>query len=373
VDAGGNLYGAAEAAGGHGFGNIFKMTRRGDNWILTPLYNFEGGSDGSDPFAKVVVGPDGALYGTTTTGGGQGACECYGQNSGCGTVFKLTPPQTICHSTLCPWTETVLHRFGSGSDGKCPRSSLTFDRSGNIYGTTNYGGASGWGIVYELSRSANGWTETVIHDFNGSDGGAPRSEVTLDQFGNLYGTASQGGIGCQGTGCGLVYELSHNGTGWLETVLYEFGGSDGQGPSGGVIFDNAGNLYGTTQGDGIFSGSGTIFELSPFPGVWTRTPLYVWNSSTSDPEATLLTDSSGSLYGTTFEGGNNNLGSVFKLTKSSGNWRFDILHSFSGGDGVYLWDPVAMDASGNIYGTAWQAGQGCQPYGCGTVWRITPP
>jgi uncharacterized repeat protein (TIGR03803 family) len=355
LDSAGTLYGATDD-GGIGFGIVFKLEHRSSGWVLTPLYTFQGGEDGEDPFAKVVFGPDGNLYGTTTSGGGHGNCECYGQDTGCGVVYKLTPPQTACRSTICPWTETVLHKFGTSGDGGCPSSSVTFDRMGNIYGTTTTGGADG------------GWTETILHDFSGADGADPRSEVTMDQFGNFYGTTFQGGE----SGYGTVYKLGRIGTGWVENVLYSFAGTtDGGLPDGGVIFDAQGNLYGTTLCCGGFDGDGTVFELSPAPPYWTLDTLNIFSGASGGPDATLTMDSAGNLYGTTFEAPNG-YGAVYRLTKAGSSWQFAYLHVFDGADGSYLFSPVVMDAAGNLYGTTWQGAQGCRPYGCGVVWEITP-
>lgn len=371
LDSAGNLYGTTDD-GGIGFGVVFKLAHRSSGWVLTPLYTFQGGDDGEDPFAKVVFGPDGSLYGTTTSGGGHGNCQCYGQDTGCGVVYKLIPPQTACRSTICPWTETVLHRFGASGDGGCPRSSVAFDRMGNIYGTTTTGGAHDRGTIYTLTPSEGGWTEAILHDFSGADGADPRSEVTMDPFGNLYGTTSQGGQGCSGSGCGTVYKLGRIGTGWVENVLYSFAGTtDGGLPDGGVIFDAQGNLYGTTLYGGGSDGDGTVFQLVPSPNFWTLNTLYILSGASGGPDATLVMDSGGNLYGTTFEAPNG-YGAAFKMTQSAGGWTFNYLHVFDGADGSYLFGPVVMDAAGNLYGTTWQGAQGCQPYGCGVVWEITP-
>jgi len=164
-DAAGNFYGATYL-GGHGNGVVFKLTRTGSGWVLTTLYAFQGGEDGSEADGGVTIGPDGALYGTTYSGGGNG---CFG--GGCGIVYRITPPATACRSVSCPWTETVLHRFGlADEDGALPvYGSPLFDRAGNLYGTTKGGGAFGEGTVYELTPSSGGWTENILWNFTGGN------------------------------------------------------------------------------------------------------------------------------------------------------------------------------------------------------------
>ena len=162
------------------------------------------------------------------------------------------------------WNEKVLHNFGSGADGNYPPAGLIRDAAGNLYGTTLYGGAHNYGTVFELSASAGGgWTETVLHSFNndGTDGWYPQAGLIFDAAGNLYGTTARGGAY---TYYGTVFELSPNGSGgWTETVLHSFGnGADGVFPFAGLTFDAAGDLYGTTYLGGTYD-EGTVFELTP--------------------------------------------------------------------------------------------------------------
>ena len=372
ADAAGNFYGTT---GGYGTGGTaFKLSKKGSGWVFNPLYAFRGGSDGAYPTARVIFGPDGSLYGTTVEGGVNG---CF---NGCGTVFNLKPPATACKTALCPWTETVLYRFTGGSDGGQPSGvDLTFDQLGNIYGTTGAGGyqggdcsaSGGCGVVFELTPSNGGWTESVIYTFTGgSDGASPAAGVIFDQAGNLYGTTWTGGNpGCFAGGCGTVFELTPSGSGWVVKVLYSFqGGSDGGDPNAGLMFDGSGNLYGTTTTGGL-DNDGTVFELTPSGGGWTFDPLYsftgIWGSSGS-----LVMDASGNLYGTTTDGGAYGYGSVFKLTPSGGSWTYTSLHDFPWyKDGGTLYGNVIFDASGNLYGTASAGGLDT---GYGTVWEITP-
>ena len=167
MDRAGNFYGTASTGGNttgncairnpHGCGTVFQLSRKGSGWLLTPIYTFSG-PDGSNPQARVIVGPDGSLYGTTI----------YGGDANEGTVFNLRPPASACKSALCPWTETVLHSFQGFTDGAEPTfGDLVFDGAGNIYGTTPHGGQGDNGTVYKLTHSNGGWTETVLYRFQG--------------------------------------------------------------------------------------------------------------------------------------------------------------------------------------------------------------
>jgi uncharacterized repeat protein (TIGR03803 family) len=231
------------------------------------------------------------------------------------------------------WTEIVLYEFAGGStDGKNPIASLVFDGSGNLYGTTKNGGivlsqqcGAGCGTVFELSPSSGGWTEHVLYFFGGTshDGQNPWANVIFDSAGNLYGTTITGGKVTEndcGTGCGTVFKLSPSGSGWSETVLLSFSGTDGSTPLAPVVFDAAGNLYGTSQG---FTGGtwGSVYKLSPASGnTWNETVLHTFPTySTGDtdgyfPSTGLILDSSGNLYGTTPGGGETSLGgTVFEI------------------------------------------------------------
>ena len=358
ADIAGNLYGTTYG-GGIGVGTVFKLKHVGSGWVLSTLYTFQGGSDGANPQARVVFGPNNNLYGTTTSGG-------QGSN---GTIFSLRPPVTVCVAVHCPWSHTILHRFIGGADGANPQyADLVFDTQGTMYGTTMNGGTGGAGTVYELMQSGGSWTESVIYpfQFNGQDGVRPFSGVIFDSMGNLYGTASSGGT----DGNGAVYELIKSGSIWTYNQLYAFTGqSDGSTPEGGLIFDNAGNLFGTTALGGA-SGGGTAFELSPPGNGWTVKVLYSFNGLPG-PLTGLTMDAAGNLYGTNFGGGLYGRGSVFKLTYSGGMWNYTSLHDFTGGtDGGNPLGTLILDASGNIYGTASSAGPG--GHGNGAVWEITP-
>lgn len=312
-------------------------------------------SDGSGPEAGLIADQAGNLYGTTVGGGANGF----------GTVFRLAPDGT----------ETVLYSFAAGGDGAYPHARLIMDGSGNFYGTTSGGGAggcggSGCGTVFKLAPDG---TETVLYVFGGgSDGGNPNA-VIMDKSGNLYGTTELGGgTGCYGSGCGTVFRLVPDGT---ETVLYAFtGGTDGGTPLAGLVMDDSGNLFGTTEyggSEGIVP-AGTIFEVTP-----KGHEKVLWNfcslSSCDDgefPAADLIRDKAGNLYGTAAWGGI--IGTAFKLAPDG---TFTKLHGFSDvPDGANPYAGLVMDKAGNLYGTTEAGGRTCGNYGssCGVVFEIAP-
>ncbi len=358
-DGAGNFYGTTAGGGGtYNYGAAFKLAHTGAGWILTPIFGFGHGSSGITPLAGVVFGPDHSLYGTT-----------WNEANG-GTVYKLTPQPTACKSALCLWSQAVLHNFvQEGGDGWAPAyGNVVFDQAGNIYGTTQYGGAYGDGTVYELTPSDGGWTETILYSFTGgSDGGVPYAGVIFDNAGNLYGTTFVGGTGDGG----VVFRLAPSGQGWTESVLYRFDpGSGNNGPIGGLILDPAGNLYGTTTNSKGSSGSGAVFKLSPYNGQWILTVLYSFPGYPGyGPYSSLLMDAAGNLYGTTYRGGAYENGSVFKLTPGQGGWTYTSLHDFKDFSGGFdVAGGVTLDDNGNLFGTASYGGA----YGYGIVWEITP-
>ncbi len=378
MDSAGNFYGTT-AGGGYaslnclyGCGTAFKLSHSHSSWVLTPVYSFKGGDDGTTPEARVIFGPDGLLYGTTTGDSSLGG-------TGSATVFRLSLSATPCKTALCPGEETVLYRFTGSMDGSGPGwGDLAFDQVGNLYGTTSDGGSNGHGSVYELTPSHGSWTETILYSFTGGeDGSQPESGVIFDRAGNLYGTTLFGGAGAQGT----VFQLTPSGAGWTEKVLHSFGSSE-SGPYGGLIFDPSGNLYGTTQTGYMGQGNGTVFMLTLSGGAWTLTTLYSFPAGFTYPYARLTMDAAGNLYGTTsyFAGpasyfsGQGSEGSVFKLAFSGGSWTYIDLFEFDGGhDGGGPFGSVILDASGNVYGTGTAGGTVlyCSG-GCGVVWEIVP-
>src|SRR5271157_394855 len=358
MDKAGNLYGTAFHYGA-GYGTVYQLKHKGSGWVFNPLYSFTAGSDGAYPAGGVIFGPNGTLYGTTYEGG-----------KGYGTVFNLRPKPTACLTALCGWGETVLYRFvGYPTDGAYPgytNGDLIFDQAGKIYGTTENGGSHSYGVVYELTPSGSGWTESVLYNFSGSDGAYPYSGVIFDNAGNLYGTTFEGGLG----GVGTVFELTYS-IGWTETFLNSFrNGTDGSYLIAGLIFDQSGNLFGATNNGGQ-GGGGTVFKLTPSNGSWTYSLVYSFTGGAEcGPWGNLVMDGAGNLYGTTVCDGAKNAGSVFELTPSGSGWTYTSLHDFTGGsDGALPYCNVVFDANGNLYGTAYAGGS----QGVGVVWKITFP
>ena len=376
MDAQGNLYGTTagyEQPCGSKCGTVFKMKPTGQGWVLTTLYTFSGGSDGGNPEAPVVFGPDGALYSTTAYGGTN--CPSDDQyHYGCGTVIRLAPPARPCRSILCPWQESVLYSFVGGSnDGAFPLNAVTFDQAGNLLGTTFSGGiytsncyyGYDWcGAIFKLTHANGSWTESVPHIFTGGDDGAnPVAALIPDASGNFYGVAEANGAGNGGT----AFELTPSGSGWTMNTLYSFPGADF--PRGTLIFDPAGNLYGTTEYGGLYPNEGgTVFEMTPSGGGWSFNQLYALPGFLQNgPLAGVVRDSAGNLYGTGSELGSGNTGIIFKLTPSEGGWTYTLLHQFGITDGDFPSGNLVLDSHGNLYGTA---GGGAD--GWGVVWEITP-
>ncbi len=360
MDSAGNFYGTT-SSGGLGYGTVFKLSKVNSQWVLTTLYKFAGGNDGSGPLAGVYVGPDGNLYGTTYRGGGTG---CHG--FGCGTVFTV---KKFCIGSFCQYGATVIYRFTGGSDGAQPGGPLVFDRSGTIYGTTVNGGVRfgcggpGCGTVFKLVYGGASWTEHVLYQFaGGADAQLPTGGVIFDSAGNLYGTTESGGSHGKGT----VFQLTSSGSGWTEQILYSFQGvTDGYYPDSGVIVDPAGNLYGATVFGGAGNG-GTIFELTRSGGAWSHTVLYNMPGN-AGPFANLYMDSAGNLYGTSYQDGRYFLGSAFELT--AGTWTYSSLHDFTGGsDGNYPQSTLVLATNGRLYGTASYGGGS----GHGAIVEIEP-
>lgn len=357
------LYGTASQGGSNGDGVVYELKRHGSAWTLNPLHEFDG-SDGNRPQAGVVPGPSGGLYGTTTDGGAGDA----------GTVFELQSPPTACKTSLCDWQEDKLYDFiEAENDGAQPfYGSLVFDSAGSIYGTA-LDGFYGEGTVYELIHGSP-WTVNLLYTFDNiykSDGTIPLAGLIFDTVGNLYGTTETGGNTACSNGCGTVFELTPSSGTWTENLIYEFNaGASGSHPTSTLTADPSGNLYGTTLE--VQGGQGTIFELQPSGGLWNFSVLYTFGSC--QPHAGVTLDSAGNLYGTCFFGGVDGYGMVYKLANSGGSRTLSDLHDFTGGaDGANPSSSVALDSSGNIYGTAVSGGNpsNCTG-GCGTVWEIMP-
>jgi uncharacterized repeat protein (TIGR03803 family) len=267
-------------------------------------------------------------------------------------------------------TETTIHTFAGGSYSGNPIAGLVFDSAGNAYGTALSGG-EGYGTIFELSPSQSGWTATLLYSFDNIGGASPFAPLVLDSAGNLYGTAIYGGNttgACQGSGCGTVFELAKVDGGWQFQVLYEFtGGSDSAHPQAGLVFDNAGNLYGTAAG-GTPGGMGAVFELSPSNGTWQESTLYTFagGSDGATPLSGLTADADGAFYGTTVFGGPQNLGTVYKLTREGLKWTETVLYAFIGPDGSEPQAGPLLFRKGILYGTTDFGGE----FNQGTVFSL---
>lgn len=380
MDVAGNLYGTTLAGGpgsctanlSSGCGTVYKLTQRNSQWTYSSLYSFAGGADGAGPETRVIIGPNGSLYGTTFAGG-EGVCAEIIGLPGCGTVFNLQPPADVCASISCPWHETQLYVFqgtaNGARDGVGPHSNPFF-LNGNIYGTTEYGGPNMQGTAYELTPENGGWTESIIWPFSGTNGQAQPRGMTADASGNLFGVSLGDPFH------GAVWELTNSGSGWSEQTLYTFtNGSDGEFPRAGVILDSAGNLYGSSSTGGKLGG-GVVFQLSASGGSWQFNPLANLSglSSQCGPGRELVMDAAGNIYGTTNCDGAFGQGTVFELVYSNGTYTYNELHPFQGGpsDGAYPLSNLVIDASGNLYGTASEGGSGECLNGCGVIFKITP-
>jgi uncharacterized repeat protein (TIGR03803 family) len=311
MDSSGNLYGTTQHGGNtncvEDCGTVYELSPGSSGWTESIIYKFTGGKDGEQPYAELLPDTSGNFYSTTNAGGAHGK----------GTVFELSPSNGS-------WKLTTLRAF-RGTDGEGPLAGVIFDASGNLYGTTAMGG-KGHGTVFELSPSSGGWTLNVLYEFAGgpTDGSQPRSDLGFDSSGNLYGTTQYGGAGtvCK-RGCGTVFELSPSGSGtWTESVIYSFGGApDGAYPFSAPTFDKAGDIFGTTDSGGSSpdcgDGCGVIYELTPSNGTWTESVIYDFKGFPKDGArsyATMIFDGKGHLFGSTIFGGPYHAGVVFKIT-----------------------------------------------------------
>ena len=347
-DAHGNLY-VTTTDGGGGDGTLVELIPSNGSWTAKVRWFFgKNPGDGSDPYAGVIFDRAGNLYGTTANGGANGV----------GTVYKMTPTGSGFY------TETILYSFIAGStDGANPYCTLVFDNLGNLYGTTTAGGTFGDGTVFELSRE-RGYAETILYNFNRSGTGDwyPYAGLALDPFGNLYGTTVRGGQ----YGGGAAFELMPGDGGvWTQNILHSFGArrTDGSTPYGGLIFDNLGNLYGTTQGGGGPNALGTVFQLSPREnGTWAETILADLGPDLGEPHAGLAMDSQGNLFGTGQYG-------TFELTPiEGGGWSLSRNGVFVRPGGVHCYSGLVLSGDGTaLYGTTSEGGT----YNNGTVFEIT--
>jgi len=344
LDSSSNLYGTTQNGGAYGWGTVFKLSTSG---TLTILHSFNpSAGDGFYPQAGVVFGPNGNLYGTTEAGGTYGG----------GTIYMVTPSGT----------ETVLYNFTGSTDGCEPFAGVVFDSEANLYGTATYCGADGWGTVFMLSPSG---TFTTLHSFTGgTDGGYPLAGLLLGpgKSGNLYGTTYQGGS----DGFGTVFKVTSSGT---ETVLHSFNanGKDGFYPQAGLVPGSSSSVIGTTAQGGAV-GVGTVFEVS-VSGKETIIYSFRAGKDGRTPLTGIVSTGTDEGCGVTWYGGTSDLGTVY-CGNTSGTET--VLHSFThnGRDGYNPQGPLALDKSGNLYGTTASGGNSaaCSVYGCGTVFKIVP-
>lgn len=354
------------------------------------LYSFSETNDGGFPSAGVVFDSSGNLYGT--------AADCV---DSWGTVFRMTPSGGS-------WQFQTILPFTDNGEGACPASNLILDASGNLYGTTVMGGtyansSQGYGVVYQLAPSENPqrqWTESVYYNFQGfPDGAYPEAGLVMDKNGNLYGTADVGGDSSDRAG--TVFQLVPDGIGgWNYNLLHTFEGtsfgtvpSDGGDPRGGLVVDEAGNVFGLTyRGGGACTdtnGCGVLFEISPNPdGSWTYQTIHAFKGSCYSPGVDggypwshLVRDRAGNLYGTTECGGKYGFGTVFEFKQvgKKKTWKEVVLHNFyynTQHDGVFPVTGVTFDKAGNLYGTTSLGG--VDPvykngeFGYGVVYKLTP-
>jgi len=304
----GDLFGAAVIGGRggqcpeDGCGVAYELTPSGGTWSQHVIHNFDGTRDGYGPGQGLTRGSDGSLYGMTPTGGADGL----------GVIYRLRPTATG------RWSRQVLHTFTGGSDGGTGSAGrLLLDAAGNLYGVATVGGANGAGTAFELSPTAGRrWTFTTLYAFNGTpDAGFPYGGLVFDAAGNLYGTTYYAGS----QDLGAVYELSPSAHGWTETVLHSFvGGTDGSGPISTLVFDAAGSMYGTTsEGGDPGCGCGTIFRLRPTAGgSWTERVVYRFAGPPDGAFAYngMVADGGGNFFGTTVHGGTGNDGAAYEFT-----------------------------------------------------------
>ncbi len=365
VDSGGNLYGTAAHGGidtcsNTGCGTVFELSPSQAGWSFATLYSFQSMTDGWNPAAPLTIAPGGFLYGATTDAGVEG---------GGGTVFRLLP---TCGDPACKqsrWIKTTLYSYGE-CDGAGTNGGLVLDNAGNLYGTTiTMCGFTGQ--VYKLSPAQGlqgGWRRTLVHAFAGppTDGRWELGTLLIDRSGTLYGPTFLGGS----DDAGVIYRLTPQGSSWKEDLLHVFTGLDVLHPVGNLISDSSGAFYGVTYGDQHPS---IAFKLANVGGSWVFTQLYAFLPGEAQGLTSgLVMDAAGNLYGVGDRGAYN-YGAVYKLTATANGWSYSTLYDFTGGaDGSGPSGPLAIDAKGNLYGSTTAAGDpNCNNHnGCGTVWTI---
>jgi uncharacterized repeat protein (TIGR03803 family) len=370
-DTSGNLYGTTDKGGHYLEGTVFRLSPgSGGQWSESVLHSFGADSDGANPEDSLLLDASGNLYGTTFAGGSLCSLPC-------GTVFEVSP---VANGG---WTEKILHNF-DGLDGAYPTDNLIRENlAGAFYGTTPNGGPKGaidgGGTVFRLVKESDGtWREKVLYSFkrDGRDGEGPFSGLTFDASGNLYGTTYIGGVYGKPWGFGTVFQLKRVPKDrWTEAILHSFDGHDGAYPQDGLTMDATGSLYGACGNGGPHS-NGTVFKLTPSQNNrWAYSILYDFPVADDGayPVGTLIWDSKGNLYGATAAGGSTacegGCGTVFRMSPGAkGKWAYTVLHRFNGQDGDLPQAGLIWDAKGNLYGTTYYGGT----HNAGVVYEITP-
>ena len=346
VDSAGNLFGTTHGDIFNTKGSVFELAKGSGGYTLSTIATFNG-SNGAYPRAGLLADNVGNLFGSTSSGGPTDR----------GTLFELA--KSSGGYTLS--TLAIL----DGSNGISPYPVLIADNAGNLFGTANSFGAGGKGTVFELAKGSEGYTLSTIVAFNGTNGGYPVSGLTADSAGNLFGTTYSGGANDKGT----VFKLVKGSEGYTLSTIATFNGINGARPSGNVVADSVGNLFGTTYSGGA-NNKGVVFELAKGSGGYTLSTIATFNGSNgAAPYAGLLADSAGNLFGTTYSGGSGGLGTVFELVKGSEGYTLSTIATFdgTGTNGANPYASLVADSAGNLFGVAVNAGAG----GYGTVFQIT--
>jgi hypothetical protein len=370
----GSYFGGTLFGGPHDYGAVFQLTPKGSGYDEKVIY----GLDGTNGFGVwgIVRDAQGNIFGATLEGGTSD--NCYG---GCGTAFELTPGAR-------GYTFTLLHMFEAGlNDVGQINAPMVMDKQGNLYGVGQNGGPDDLGGIFKLTRGSSGYTESVIYFFDASGVIGSSTGLTIDKQGTLYGVGGGGTGNCFGTPCGVVFKLTQTDSGYTETTLYNFQGPrDANDPTGPLtVDDSTGVIYGTSQYGGK-GNNGTVFRLTPTSSGYRESFLYSFQGGGFGPEASLTLAPHGVLYGTTALGGRGcagiGCGTVFKLTPSGSGYSFKYIYEFdppsTGADPEH--NQMILDSDGRLLGATRSGGSKTRCYnggpggalGCGVIFRISP-
>jgi uncharacterized repeat protein (TIGR03803 family) len=359
ADASGNLLGTSRFGGANDDGTVFEIVKTSSGYASTPtiLVNFNG-TNGLEPdstLMTLMADANGNLFGTTVAGG----------TSGDGTVFEIA--KTASGYASSP---TTLVSF-SGANGAQPSDGLLADASGDLFGTTVSGGTSGNGTVFEIVKTSSGYASapTTLVSFNGTNGAAPYASLIADANGDLFGATYSGGT----LGDGTVFEIVKTSSGYASTptTLVNFNGTNGSNPQGSLIADASGDLIGTTYEGGAL-GDGTVFEIVKSSSGFASTPTTLVNfdgTNGAQPADGVIADAEGNLFGTTFEGGTGSAGTIFEIAKTNSGYASTptTLINFDGTNGANPVASLIADSNGNLYGTTYEGGV----YNAGTVFELS--